>query len=132
MTHLAALPIAVPFILAAFLIATGTFLPRLLQDGLAIACAAGAVIICVLLAFHASAQPFAYWLGGWKPRHGVEIGISLSVDPIGAGMAAFASVLVLAALVYSVRYFDAIDGLFHGLMLLFMAAMVGFCLTGDL
>jgi multicomponent Na+:H+ antiporter subunit D len=132
MTHLAALPIAVPFILAAFLIATGTFLPRALQDGLAIACAAVSVTICVLLAFHASAQPFAYWLGGWKPRHGVEIGISLSIDPVGAGMAAFASLLVLAALVYAVRYFDAIDGLFHGLMLLFMAAMVGFCLTGDL
>ncbi len=40
--------------------------------------------------------------------------------------------MVSAALVYSLRYFDAIEGLFHGLMLLFMAGMVGFCLTGDL
>jgi multicomponent Na+:H+ antiporter subunit D len=40
--------------------------------------------------------------------------------------------MVLAALTYSLRYFDAIGGLFHGLMLLFMAGMVGFCLTGDL
>jgi multicomponent Na+:H+ antiporter subunit D len=40
--------------------------------------------------------------------------------------------LVTAALVYSLRYFDAVEGLFHGLMLLFMAGMVGFCLTGDL
>ena len=47
-------------------------------------------------------------------------------------MAAFAALLVTAALVYSLRYFDAIKGLFHGLMLLFMAGMVGFCLTGDL
>ena len=40
--------------------------------------------------------------------------------------------MVLAALTYSLRYFDAVDGLFHGLMLMFLAAMAGFCLTGDL
>ena len=62
----------------------------------------------------------------------VAIGISFSVDPIGAGMATFSAILVTAAIVYSWRYFDAADGLFHALMLLFMAAMVGFCLTGDL
>ena len=88
--------------------------------------------ICALLAVHAAAHPFAYWMGGWAPRHGVSVGISLSIDPLGAGLAAFAALLVTAALVYSVRYFDAIEGLFHGLMLLFMAGMVGFCLTGDL
>src|SRR5205807_3766620 len=36
------------------------------------------------------------------------------------------------ALVYSWRYFDAADGLFHALMLVFLAAMAGFSLTGDL
>jgi len=40
--------------------------------------------------------------------------------------------LVIAAFLYSVRYFKAVEGLFHGLMLLFMAGMIGFCLTGDL
>lgn len=40
----------------------------------------------------------------------MAIGISLSVDPLGAGMAAFAAVMVLAALTYSVRYFDAVGG----------------------
>ena len=71
------------------------------------------------------------WAAGVPPR-GVAIGISLSIDPLGAGLAAFAALLVTAALAYSLRYFDAIEGLFHGLMLLFMAGMVGFCLTGDL
>jgi multicomponent Na+:H+ antiporter subunit D len=47
-------------------------------------------------------------------------------------VAAFAGVMVLAALTYSLHYFDAVGGLFHGLMLLFLAGMVGFCLTGDL
>jgi multicomponent Na+:H+ antiporter subunit D len=122
----------VPFVVAALLIATGTVLPRLLQDFLGIFTAAAVVVMCVLLAAHAAHQPFAYWVGGWTPRHGVAIGISLSVDPLGAGMAAFAAVMVLAALTYALRYFDAVEGLFHGLMLLFLAAMAGFCLTGDL
>jgi multicomponent Na+:H+ antiporter subunit D len=122
----------VPFVIAALLIATGSVLPRPLQDFLGIGTAAAVVVMCVLLAAHSAHQPFAYWLGGWTPRHGVAIGISLSVDPLGAGMAAFAAVMVLAALTYALRYFDAVEGLFHGLMLMFLAAMAGFCLTGDL
>jgi multicomponent Na+:H+ antiporter subunit D len=132
MSHLAALPIVVPFLAGPLLVVTGTFAPRLLEDGIATLSALAVSTLCVLLAVHAGHQPFAYWLGGWRPSHGVAIGISLSIDPLGGGMAAFAAILVSAALVYSTRYFDAIEGLFHGLMLLFMAGMVGFCLTGDL
>src|SRR5437764_8502001 len=71
-------------------------------------------------------------MGGWRPRHLVAIGISFSVDSIGAGMATFAALLVTGALVYSWRYFEAADGLFHALMLLFLGALAGFSLTGDL
>ena len=42
------------------------------------------------------------------------------------------ALLVTATLVFSARYFDAIGNLFHALMLVFLAAMVGFSLTGDL
>ncbi len=132
MSHLAALAVVVPFLAAPLLVATGAFAPRRLEDGLAAASALTVLTLCVLLALHTGHQPLAYWLGGWRPRQGVAVGISLSIDPVGAGMAAFASLLVLAALAYSWHYFDAVKGLFHGLMLLFMAGMVGFCLTGDL
>ena len=88
--------------------------------------------VCALLAVHAADHPFAYWMGGWTPKHGLTLGISLSVDALGGGLAAFAALLVTAALVYSLRYFDEVEALFNGLMLLFMAGMVGFCLTGDL
>ncbi len=71
-------------------------------------------------------------MGGWVPQHGVTIGISLSIDTLGAGLATFSALLVTAALVYSLHYFEEVEGLFNGLMLLFMAGMVGFCLTGDL
>lgn len=37
-----------------------------------------------------------------------------------------------AALVFSWRYLEVASSLFHALMLIFLGAMVGFCLTGDL
>ena len=132
MTHLAALPLVLPFLTAPLLVATGWFAPRWFTDATGVLTATSVLALCVLLAVHAAPQPFAYWLGGWRPVHAVAIGISLSIDPLGGGMAAFAALMVLAALTYSIRYFDAVTGLFHALMLLFMAGMVGFCLTGDL
>ena len=132
MSHLASLPILVPFLAGPLLVAVGHFSPRWFNDGVGTLAAIAVTALCALLAVHAAPHPFAYWMGGWTPHYGVTIGISLSIDVLGAGMAAFAGLLVTAALVYSLRYFDAVEGLFHGLMLLFMAGMVGFCLTGDL
>jgi multicomponent Na+:H+ antiporter subunit D len=130
--HLSSLPVVVPFLIAPLLVSIGTAAPRWVQDATAMVVALSVLVVCVLLAAHVGAQPIAYWMGGWRPEHGVAIGIAFAIDPLGAGLAAFASLMVLAALAYSVRYFDAVGGLFHALMLLFMAGMVGFCLTGDL
>ena len=127
-----ALPVVVPLLGAAVLVALRHWTPRQVNDLLAAGVALAVVALCAILLAHAIHNPFAYWMGGWRPTHSVAIGISFSVDAVGAGMATFSAVLVTAALVYSWRYFDAADGLFHALMLLFMAAMVGFCLTGDL
>ncbi len=132
MSHLTALPVLVPFLAGPLLVATGYFAPRWLNDSVAAISALAVVALCTLLAAHAAPHPFAYWMGGWRPQHGFSIGISLSIDVLGAGLAAFCALLVTAAFLYSVHYFDAIEGLYHGLMLLFMAGMVGFCLTGDL
>src|SRR5205085_10166280 len=72
------------------------------------------------------------WFGGWKPRDGVSVGISFTVDPFGAALAALIATLVTAALVFSWRYFDEVGTLFHVLMLVFLGAMSGFVLSGDL
>ena len=56
----------------------------------------------------------------------------LAVGPLGAGMASLAGVLASAALVYCWRYFDSARGRHHALVLIFLAASVDFCLTGDL
>jgi multicomponent Na+:H+ antiporter subunit D len=130
--HIAALPVVVPLMGAALLVAVRHWSPRVVNDLGAGGVALAVVAMCAILLVRASAHPFAYWMGGWEPSHLVTIGISFSVDPIGAALALFSAILVTAAIVYSWRYFDAADGLFHALMLLFMAAMVGFCLTGDL
>ncbi len=131
--HITALPVFIPLFASTVLVALRHWMPRLLNDVLATAVGVAVVVLCALLLAHTARHgPFAYWMGGWRPRHLVAIGISFSIDPIGAGLATFASLLVTAALVYSWRYFKAADGLFHALMLVFLAAMVGFSLTGDL
>jgi multicomponent Na+:H+ antiporter subunit D len=131
--HITALPVAVPLIAAALLVALRRWMPRLMVDGLATGVGVAVVALCALLLAHtAHGHPFAYWMGGWRPSHSVALGISFSVDPIGAGLATFSSLLVTASLIYSWRYFEAAEGMFQALMLVFMAAMAGFSLTGDL
>ncbi len=127
-----ALPIVIPITVAALLVAIRPLTRRWMSDTAALAALAAAATLLVLILARAIHHPFSYWLGGWRPSHGVAIGISLSIDPIGAGLALFAVFLVAAALVYALHYFDSVDGLFHVLMLLFAGAMAGFCLTGDL
>ncbi|HEY3946940.1 MAG TPA: hypothetical protein VGL78_17070, partial [Solirubrobacteraceae bacterium] len=131
--HIAALPVFIPLCAAAVLVAVRQWMPRLFNDAVATGVGIAVVTLCALLLAHtAHGHPFAYWMGGWRPSHSVAIGISLSIDPIGAGLATYMALLVTAALVYSWRYFEAADGLYHALMLLFLAGMAGFSLTGDL
>jgi multicomponent Na+:H+ antiporter subunit D len=131
--QITALPIAVPLIAAALLVAIRRWTPRLVNDAIATGAGVAVIVLCALLLAHtAHGHPFAYWMGGWRPGHSVAIGISLGVDPIGAGLATFSAVLVTASLVYSWHYFESGDGMFQALMLVFMGAMAGFSLTGDL
>src|SRR5947209_8070347 len=132
MPAIAPLPVVVPFLAATLLVAVRPFLQRALTDGATIAAVAAVIAMCALLLAKAARQPIAYWLAGFAPRHGVTIGISLSIDQLGAGIALLSAVLVGAAMIYSLRYFDSLGGLFQPLMLLFAGAMAGFCLTGDL
>ncbi len=76
------------------------------------------------------------WVGGWRPHDGASVGIVLVGDRVGLGLAALTSLLVVAVLAYSWRYFDEPPhghaGAFPALILLFQAGMCGFALTGDL
>jgi multicomponent Na+:H+ antiporter subunit D len=132
MDVLVPLPVAIPLITAATLTATGHFLGKRVDDIAGIAAAGATTVISLLLVFHSADHRLAYWFGGWQPRHGLALGISFTVDPVGAGFAALAATLVTAALVFSWRYFDEVGTLFHVLMLAFLAGMCGFALSGDL
>ena len=132
MSILAPLPVVIPLSAAAILAALNRFLGRRPSEALAILTTIATGILCGELLLRASTQPVIHWFGGWTPRAGVALGISFVIDPIGAGAAAFTSLLVLAALVFSLHYFDTVGTLFHVLMLGFLGAMCGFTLTGDL
>ena len=63
---------------------------------------------------------------------GAAVGIDFAVDPLGGAFALFVAVLGVAALVMCIEVIQVEDHLFDAIALVFIAAMVGFCLTGDL
>ena len=128
-----ALTIAVPLLAAALLTATQSIRLRYLGVAVAVAAAMATTAICALdLALVIRHHEAVYWFGGWQPRHGVALGISFAIDPFGAGLACFCGVLTISALIFSWRHFDLVGHAFPALMLVFMTAMMGFCLSGDL
>ena len=132
MDALPALPVAVPLLVAAALVGLGPVIRRKVADAVALATAVAVSALCAALLARTAGGPVVYWFGGWRPRDGVALGVAFTVDPVGAGLATLAGVLAVAALVYSWRIFEAVSPLYQALMLVFLAAIVGFCLSGDL
>lgn len=132
MNGLAPLPFAIPILVAVLLVALKSVLGRRVQDSVSIATSAGVAAICGVLLYQAQRGTIVYWFGAWTPHRGVALGISFVIDPLGAAMATLAAVLVTASLIFTWHYFESVSGLFHALMLIFLGAMAGFCLTGDI
>ena len=126
------LPVAVPLIAAAVLVLAGGVLPRRAHDAIAIAAAAIATAFALVILQASERHDLLHWFGGWHPHHGLALGISFTADPLGAGMAALASGLVLLVLVYSWTYMRTQSQTFGLLVLMFGAATAGFALTGDI
>ncbi|MFE4581445.1 complex I subunit 5 family protein [Streptomyces chartreusis] len=135
MNGLLPLLVAVPLCGAALLVAGGRRVPRVLAESVGCAVSAGTAGLAITLLLNSS-PPMAEWAGGWTPVDGHSVGIVLVGDGPGLGMAALASVLTLAALAYSWRYFDEPPrrhaGSFPALILLLQAGMCGFAIAGDL
>jgi multicomponent Na+:H+ antiporter subunit D len=132
MDVLVPLPVAIPLIAAALLTATGHFLGRRVDDTVGIATAAATAVVSTLLFIRSLDHDLVYWFGGWTPRHGIALGIAFDVEPLSAALAALAGVVTTASFVFAWRYFDEVGTLFHVLMLVFLGAMSGFALSGDL
>jgi multicomponent Na+:H+ antiporter subunit D len=132
MDILVPLPVAIPLLTAAALTASGPLLGRRSDDLAGIAAAGATTVISTLLVLRSLDHDLVYWFGGWHPRAGVALGIAFDVEPLGAVLAALAGALMTASFVFAWRYFDEVGTLFHVLMLVFLAAMCGFALSGDL
>ena len=134
MNPLPALAVALPLIMAAAVSGLSPLLRtrRRLLDGAAIATAVVVTAMLVAVTVRAAHGDEIYWFAGFRPSHGVAIGIDFAAGPLNAGLACLAAVLVTAAMTFSWRYFDEVATYFHALMLTFLAGLVGFCLTGDI
>jgi multicomponent Na+:H+ antiporter subunit D len=130
--EVAALPVALPLLVAAALVGAGPLLRRRGADIIAIVTAAAVTGLGAVLLARTLGGITVVWFGGWTPRSGIALGVSFALDPIGAGMVTFAGLLMTAALTFSWRYFESVGNLFHSLMLVLLAAVAGFCSSGDL
>ncbi|MEN3342734.1 MAG: multicomponent Na+:H+ antiporter subunit, partial [Actinomycetota bacterium] len=126
------LPVVIPLLAAAVNISGDHVLPRRVGDAIALLAAAAACAFSFLVATASMQHEVLHWFGGWRPRGGVAIGIVFAADPLGAGMAALASLLVLLALLFSLVYVREGGRPYDVLVLVFGGAMCGFALTGDL
>ena len=132
MALLPPLPVVVPLAIAGLLLALGKHLPRYVPDTIALLTSLAAGAICGVMVWGSAQAPLVYWFGGWVPDHGHVLGIGFVVDQAGASVAAFIALLFASTLVFAWGYFEEVHAHFHVLMLLFMAGMIGFCLTHDL
>jgi multicomponent Na+:H+ antiporter subunit D len=129
---LAPLPVVIPLVIAGLLAIAVKHVPRRLADAAAIGAAAASMGISAALLWASRSAPIVYWFGGWVPHGQIALGISFAIDPFGAGIATLSGLLTVASVVFALRYFDTAGALFHVLLLVFLAALSGFGLTGDL
>lgn len=130
--NLPALPVVVPLLTAAVLAGLRRWLSRAAADAIGIAAAAANLCVCLSLLRMTERETIVYWFGNWHPRGAMVLGITFAIDPVAAGLATLASLLTLLAMVFSWKHVDAGANHFQPLMMIFLAGMCGFCLTGDL
>jgi multicomponent Na+:H+ antiporter subunit D len=130
-------------LIAPILIPLGTafFVPvvrRISHSVRAIICIAAMILTLAFLLSVAepvlAGQTLVYWMGGWEPRQGLAVGISLSVDAWGLLIALVIAMVGLLSLVYSTVYMrdQSGRGPYYVLTMLLIAGLIGFALSGDL
>ncbi|MBS1868739.1 MAG: NADH dehydrogenase [Actinobacteria bacterium] len=131
MTALVALSLLVPIVAGTALALANVAERRRAAAVVAVGAAlASLVLLAVVLARTGRGRTVVWW-GDWPPR-GRVVGIDFAIDGLGAGLALYVMVLALPALLMAGYAIRASAQLFYGVCLVFVAAMVGYCLTGDL
>jgi multicomponent Na+:H+ antiporter subunit D len=128
----AALAVLVPLLAACALAAVSPFAGRTPALLAAVTATAVAMLALTVLVLARDGERVLVWFGGWEPENGVAVGVGFAADSIGAGLAVFVGVLGLVALAVSARVIESEHLIFDALGFVFVGAMIGFCLTGDL
>ncbi|MEV8565510.1 complex I subunit 5 family protein [Streptomyces sp. NPDC051322] len=123
--------VALPVAMACVLVALGRRLPHPALDIAAVGTALGVTALAGTTLALTGTSRVVTWMGGWTPVHGVSVGVPLVADPVSAGLALLIGGLASCALLFSGRHYPSVRGYFHALVLLFLAGMEGFVLSGD-
>jgi multicomponent Na+:H+ antiporter subunit D len=132
MTWIPPLLVAIPLLAAVVVAGLDHVLPSPVQDVFVVAASAATTALAFLLLWHAESREVVHWFGGWRPHHGIALGIDFAVGPLAAGMCAVIGLVVTLALLYSLTFLREAARLFDALMLVALAAMCGFAMSGDL
>ncbi|HET7307569.1 MAG TPA: proton-conducting transporter membrane subunit [Gammaproteobacteria bacterium] len=135
-SQLVPMAVLLPLGVAFLLLALAHWLPPRGADAIAVIISLLLIVFCGWLASKALHGPLVQWFGAWAPgvdrQSNVVLGIAFSVDAVSATMGAFCALVFAGSFVFAWGYFDKVHAHFHVLMLLFLAAMIGFCFTRDL
>jgi multicomponent Na+:H+ antiporter subunit D len=132
MTWIPPLLVVVPLLAAALTAALDHVTPAPVRGALVVGAAFATTVLAFLLLWHAEGHEVVHWFGGWKPQHGVALGIDFAVGPLAAGMCAVIGTVVTLALLYALTFLREMPALFGALMLIALGAMCGFAMSGDL
>jgi multicomponent Na+:H+ antiporter subunit D len=132
MTWIPPLLVAIPLLGAVAVAALDHITPVPVQDALVLCVSAATTALAFVLLWHAESHEVVHWFGGWETRGGVALGVDFAVGPLAAGMCAVIGLVVTLALVYSLTFLREAARLYDALMLVALAAMCGFAMSGDL
>jgi multicomponent Na+:H+ antiporter subunit D len=132
MSWIPPLLVVIPLLAAAATAGLDHVTPRAIQHVVVIASSAATTAFAFVLLWHAESHEVVHWFGGWRPHSGIALGIDFAVGPLAAGMCAVIGLVVTLALVYSLTFLREAGSLYDALMLVALAAMCGFAMSGDL
>ncbi|MDP2238859.1 MAG: monovalent cation/H+ antiporter subunit D [Burkholderiales bacterium] len=128
MNHMVILPVVLPALAAALMLALGKTRPAV-QRAVGLACTALLfAVAATLLAQAPSDMPQVYALGNWP----APFGIVMVADRLSALLVALTALVALAALAYAAQGWDNRGRHFHALFQFQLMGINGAFLTGDL
>jgi multicomponent Na+:H+ antiporter subunit D len=132
MTWIPPLLVVIPLLAAAVTAGFDHITPQPVQHVLVVSASVATTTLAFVLLWHTESREVVEWFGGWRPKHGVALGIDFAVGPLAAGMCVVIGLVVTLALLYSLTFLRDAGRLFDALMLVALGAMCGFAMSGDL